>query len=173
MIDMLTKRISKHTIEEMLHLANITATAGRELGFPLCDINGKIERSTELSCVGEKCWVKPSTNCGKNKMIGLFHTHPPANTISMPSFADIKNAYVVGLDCIGNKSKRYGSVVACNERKAEFNSNVHSAMTKGKNIWEGIDRIDAKKTFLRNYFTTTLIARHPKTKDIIGVEYKY
>ena len=174
MMYMLTKKISKQTIEEMLHLADVTAHTGRELGFPLCDTGMGIERSQEISSFGRERKLIPFDDCGKHKKVGAFHTHPHGDNHAFPSFADIKTAYTVGLECISTKSKKYGPIVTCNERKDKFSSSVLDNIVElNKSLQEQKMRTRSKIEIVRTHFNTTLITKHPKTKNLIATEYKY
>lgn len=159
---MLAKRFSRQTIEEMLKFAEISRNLDKEVGFPLCSDNGTISRSTEITCIGNKCSVRPSRNCGQLERIGSFHTHSRKNQL-FPSMDDIQQGYIEGLECIGNEN-----TVMCIERKNEFHPEVLDDIYSAKK-----NKRKNHKEYLKNNFNITLFRRSPNSDKIQHTNYEF
>lgn len=77
----------------------------REIGFILYkNTNNILSEGTQ--CVGNRCYIPqiihPKCNNPKDKVIGLFHTHPKGNDISGGDFA---TACILDIFCLGTKGR--------------------------------------------------------------------
>jgi hypothetical protein len=89
--DVVTKMMLK--IEE-------TKQRNIELGFGLCRMKYVNTLKPGHECEGNECSIVQMPECPTGLYIGGYHTHPegPAE----PSIADLKNAYINDVECVGS-----------------------------------------------------------------------
>ena len=160
----------------MLNVSAISENIRKELGFPLCEKDNQIIHNEELICIGTKCSIVPSKDCGSLKHAGFFHSHTRG---AFPSFSDLMLAYKTGLLCIGQNDGQNANTIFCHERKSiEYDPKVYNdILQKGQETKKDIDeqipkRIIDKKIILHNYFNT-IVFRKKNDTNIIVSDYEY
>lgn len=160
----------------MLNVSAISKNIGKEIGFPLCEKDEQITHNEELVCIGSKCNIAPSEECGNLKRAGFFHAHTHG---AFPSFSDIMYAYKTGILCIGEKNKQNVSTIFCHERKnLGYDPKVYDEIRQKeretkKDIEEQIPkRITDKKVIMNKYFNT-IIFQKKNDSNIIVSDYEY
>jgi hypothetical protein len=173
---MLSRKFSKPTVIEMLNVSAISENIRKELGFPLCEKDNQITHNEELMCIGSKCSIVPSKECGNFKHAGFFHAHTHG---AFPSFSDIAYTYKNGISCIGQNDEQNVSTIFCHERKnIEYDPKVyHEILQKGQETKKDIEeqvpkRIIDKKIILNKYFNTVVFQKKNDSSVIVS-DYEY
>lgn len=173
---MLSLKFSKHTIMEMLNILATSEKIKKEVGFSLCKKDAQIVHNEELTCVGTKCGIVPSKECGNLEHVGFFHTHTHE---AFPSFSDIAYAYKTGILCIGQNDEQNTGTIFCHERKSkEYDPKIHNEIVqKGRETKKDIDehvtkRITDKKVILNKYFNTVIFQKR-NYSNIVTSDYEY
>lgn len=94
--DVITKMILK--IEE-------TKQKNIELGFGLCRMKYVNTLKPGNDCSGDKCSITQMPECPTGLYVGGYHTHPEGT--AEPSIADLKNAYVNDVECVGSVKENF------------------------------------------------------------------
>ena len=160
----------------MLNVSTISGNIKKELGFVLCEKDKQITHNEELVCIGSKCGIAPSKECGNLKYAGFFHAHTHG---AFPSFSDIMYAYKTGILCIGEKNEKNSNTIFCHERKnIEYDPKIYNDIWKKghetkKDIEEQIPkRVADKKEILNKYFNTIIFQKHDSSIMVSDYEYK-
>jgi len=112
-----------------------------ELGFGLCHIKPADILKTGEECTGDQCSILPMTECPTGVYIGGFHTHPKGGT--QPSIADLRNAYINDLECVGAANNdRIRCFVRIGTRKPEDEQNIKSLEEEVETSVTGIATIE-------------------------------
>lgn len=173
---MLSRTFSKPTVVEMLNISAISERLNKEIGFPLCEKDKQLTHSKELTCIGTKCSLIVSKECGDLKYAGFFHSHING---AFPSFRDIRFAYQEGLICIGEHDDKNTGTIFCHERKSlEYDPKIYDEIKKKeKETRKDIDeqapkRILDKKVILNKYFNTIVFQKKPNSNIMVS-DYEY
>ncbi len=70
-----------------------------ELGFGLCRMKYVNTLKPGVECTGDECKIIQMPECPTGLYVGGYHTHPSG--IAAPSIADLKNAYMNDVECVG------------------------------------------------------------------------
>lgn len=71
-----------------------------ELGFGLCRMKYVNTLKPGIECTGNECSIVQAPECPTGLYVGGFHTHPEG--AAEPSIADLKNAYINDVECVGS-----------------------------------------------------------------------
>ena len=71
-----------------------------ELGFGLCRMKYVNTLKSGYECIGNECSMLPIQECLTGTYVGGYHTHPSGT--AEPSIADLRNAYVHDVECVGS-----------------------------------------------------------------------
>ena len=71
-----------------------------ELGFGLCRMKYVNTLKLGNECSGDKCSITQTPECPTGLYVGGYHTHPEG--AAEPSIADLKNAYLNDVECVGS-----------------------------------------------------------------------
>lgn len=71
-----------------------------ELGFGLCRMKFVNTLKSGNECTGNECSIIQMPECPTGLYIGGYHTHPEGT--AEPSIADLKNAYMNDVECVGS-----------------------------------------------------------------------
>jgi proteasome lid subunit RPN8/RPN11 len=173
---MLSRKFSKPTVVEMLNISSISEDIQKEVGFPLCEKDQEITHNKELMCIGTKCSLVVSKECGNLKYVGFFHSHLKG---AFPSFRDIRFAYQEGLICIGENDEQNTGTIFCHERKnIKYDPKIYDEIKKkeretSKDVREHEPkRILDKKIILNKHFNTIVFQKKPNSNIMVS-DYEY
>lgn len=105
--------LPEELIEDMWKKHEKALESGIEIGFAICQVNGKFIRGAE--CIGDECHIPEEviSLCPfGSKQVGFFHSH--INHEPTPSMADLYTAYFEGsrYECIAGISEQ-GDIIVC------------------------------------------------------------
>lgn len=100
MIRLNSYMLPEPVIEKMINKIQETKEKRLEVGFGLCRLKNTNIIRAGGSCTGTECEITQPRECLTGSYVGGFHTHPM--TDADPSIADLLNAYVNDVECIGS-----------------------------------------------------------------------
>ena len=87
-------------VEKMMRKIEETKQKNVELGFGLCRMKFVNTLKPGHECAGNECSIVQMPECPTGLYIGGYHTHP--NGPAEPSIADLRNAYINDVECVGS-----------------------------------------------------------------------
>lgn len=91
--------LPEDVVEKMKLKIEETRQKKIELGFGLCRMKFVNTLKPGHECIGNECSIVQMPECPTGLYIGGFHTHPSG--VAEPSIADLKNAYINDVECVG------------------------------------------------------------------------
>ncbi len=92
--------LPEDVVEKMKIKIEETKQKNIELGFGLCRMKYVNTLKPGNECSGNECSITQMPECQTGLYVGGYHTHPTGT--AEPSIADLKNAYINDVECIGS-----------------------------------------------------------------------
>lgn len=92
--------LPEDVVEKMRLKIEETRQKKIELGFGLCRMKYVNTLKSGSECSGNECSVLPIQECQTGTYVGGYHTHPSGT--AEPSIADLRNAYINDVECVGS-----------------------------------------------------------------------
>ncbi len=128
--------LPEDVVEKMRLKIEETRQKNIELGFGLCRMKYVNTLKPGEECSGNECSIKQMPECQTGLYVGGYHTHPVGT--AEPSIADLKNAYINDVECVGStKDNDIRCFVRIGHRKPDDEKDI---ISKYKEVEENLPK---------------------------------
>lgn len=157
--------LPENVVEKMRAKIIETKEKNIELGFGLCRLKFINTLKTGSECTGDKCSIEQVPECPTGLYVGGYHTHPRGT--ANPSIADLRNAYVNDVECVGSvKEDAIRCFVRIGPREPIYEKNIVTAL---KDIEQPLAETISKEEYQKwENARNEILNKHFDTVDILS-----
>lgn len=155
--------LPEDVVEKMILKIAETRQKNIELGFGLCRMKFVNTLKPGSECSGNECSVLPIQECQTGLYVGGYHTHPVGT--AEPSIADLRNAYINDVECVGSvKDDAIRCFIRTSNKKSQDEKDIISTV---KEIEEPLPAVLSEEQYkIWKNARDEILAKHFQIVDI-------